>query len=601
MTKRIRAYLNSFRLQRIRSRFLTAMIAVSLPPLIVLGYVSFNIAKDTLVDNHIETIQSHLKTSSEMADLLFKSVIDMNRIILSSDELRQQLDESGNAEGTGAEVIDVTTANRLQNLVVTNLFDTQYIQSICLFDRKFRSACYGRSELAGPYGSEGARGLIAGTDWYLKSLAANGKEVFFGYNVLEEDLSGDSFSSVKILRDPNQLSGPNLGFLVINIRRSLFSQTVNEGEDSGFWVLDADREPPLLVYDHHPELTAGAGIGQEATDPFRSLTEAGYLYSRYLNATSGWQFVHYVREETLLKQSNRIGTFTMLLAAFMAVIALLVSYFVSGSITRPLLQLKKMIVDWAKGHPAEGSKEAAFVADEVGVIGQTFRRLSSEYQLMGERLLQSQLKEREAELRSLQSQIKPHFLYNTLDSIYWMALLEEKQDIAQMALSLSESFKLSLNKGKETIPVFKELKHIEHYMIIQNLRYDNRFRYIADIDPEIMGYEIMKLLLQPLVENSIYHGLEPKVGSGTITLTGRKEGEALLFAVADDGVGMEDIGRTEQGYGIRNVKERLALYYGEGSSFVIESKPGEGTRITMRLPRKGRGEGGGENGGEKHA
>jgi Predicted signal transduction protein with a C-terminal ATPase domain len=594
MMKRIGSWLKTFRLQRIRSRFLTAMILVSLPPLIVLGYVSINIAKDTLVENHIETIQSHLKTSSEMADLLFKNIIDMNRIILSSDELRQQLYKSGNAEGDGPDIIDVTTANRLQNIVVTNLYDTQYIQSICLFDRKFRSACYGRSELAGPYGSEVSRGLIAGTDWYQKSLDAKGKEVFFGYNVLEENLTGDTFSSVKILRDPNQLSGDDLGFLVINIRKTIFGQTVNEGEDSGFWVLDAGRAAPLIIYDHHPDLTAGAGIGQVSADPFKDLKDAGYLYSRYSNATSGWQFVHYVRKETLLKQSNRIGTFTMLIAAFMAIIALLVSYFVSGSITKPLLQLKKMIVDWAKGHPAGDNKETAFVADEVGVIGQTFQRLSSEYQQMGEKLLQSQLKEREAELRSLQSQIKPHFLYNTLDSIYWMAMLEEKNDIAQMALSLSESFKLSLNKGKETIPVFKELKHIEHYMIIQNLRYDNRFRYVADVDPEIMGYEIMKLLLQPLVENSIYHGLEPKVGDGTILLAGRKEDGDLVFTVEDDGVGMEDIRRTEQGYGIRNVKERLALYYGEGSSFVIESAPGEGTKITLRFPH-------GDNGGDHHA
>ncbi|RUS43890.1 histidine kinase [Cohnella sp. AR92] len=594
MIKRIGSWLRTIRSQRIRSRFLTAMILVSLPPLFVLGYVSIHIAKDTLVENHIQTIQGHLKTSSEMADLLFKNIIDMNRIILSSDELRQQLYKSGEADDSATDVIDVTTANRLQNIVVTNLFDTQYIQSICVFDRQFRSSCYGRSELAGPYGSEVTRGLIAGTDWYRQSLDAKGKEVFFGYNVLEEDPSGDSFSSVKVLRDPNWLSGENIGFLVINIRKTIFSQTVNEGEDSGFLVLDTNRSSPLIIYDHHPELTAGAGIGRVSPDPLAALQDSGYLYSEYSNATSGWDFVHYVKRQTLLKQSDRIRTFTMLIAAFMAVIALFLAYVVSGSITRPLLQVKKMIVDWAKGHPAGDSHETAFVADEVGVIGETFKRVTTEYQQLGEKLLQSQLKEREAELRSLQAQIKPHFLYNTLDSIYWMSLLEEKHDIAQMALSLSESFKLSLNKGRETIPVFKELKHIEHYLIIQNLRYDNRFEYIADVEPDIMGHEIMKLLLQPLVENSIYHGLEPKVGRGTIRLAGRKEGNDLVFTVEDDGVGMEDIRRTEQGYGIRNVKERLALYYGPASSFSIESKPGEGTRITLRFPH-------GDNGGEHHA
>lgn len=583
MGKWLRDFVTYVRKPRIRSRFLLAMILVSLPPLFVLGYISFNIAKETLVQNHIETNQTHLKTSSEVADLLLRNIINMNRIILSSDELRQELYQSGAAESGNEAVLDVRTANRLQNIVVSNLFDTQDIDSICLFDRHFRSVCYGRSEQAGKYGTDETRGKIAGTDWYAKTLAAKGKEVFFGYNVLEESTTGSSFSSVKLLRDPNRLSGDMIGLLVINIRKSIFQQVINETEQSGFLVLDPGGGQPIVVYDYRPDLTESVGIGTSLDATLAHFSKAGYIYSLYRNSTSGWTFVHFVHTKALLKQSDRIGTITMLIAAFIAGIALLVSYFVSGTITRPLLQLKKMIVDWAKGNPS-GETNEAFAADEVGVIAQTFQKMTLENQQLSERLLQSELKEKEAELRSLQAQIKPHFLYNTLDSIYWMSLLEDKADIAQMALSLSESFKLSLNKGKETIPVFKELKHIEHYMIIQNLRYDNRFQYVEEVDPDIMGYEIMKLLLQPLVENAIYHGLEPKVGEGTVRLTGRRDGDFLVFTVTDDGVGMEDIGKTEQGYGMRNVRERLALYYGPASSFTIRSRPNEGTSIELRFP-----------------
>ncbi|QMV42475.1 sensor histidine kinase [Cohnella cholangitidis] len=578
-----REMINYMRLPRIRSRFLAAMILVSLPPLFVLGYVSFNIAKETLVQNHIQTNQGHLKTSSEMADLLLRNIINMNRIILSNEPLRQELYQSGEAKGSNQEVLDVRTANRLQNIVVSNLFDTQNIDSICLFDRNFKSVCYGRSEQAGKYGTDVTRGQIAGTDWYTQSLSAKGKEVFFGYNVLEESTSSNSFSSVKLLRDPNRLSGEMIGLLVINIRKTIFRQAVNETDQSGFLVLDPDGQEPVVVYDHRPELTKSVGVGSSLEDTLSRFEQAGYLYSQYRNSTSGWMFVHFVETKALLKQSDRIGTITMLIAALIAGIALLVSYFVSGTITRPLLQLKKMIVDWAKGNPASEPNES-FTADEVGAIGQTFQRMTLENKQLSERLLQSQLKEREAELRSLQAQIKPHFLYNTLDSIYWMSMLEDKTDIAQMALSLSESFKLSLNKGRETIPVFKELKHIEHYMIIQNLRYDNRFVYVEEVDEDIMQFEMMKLLLQPLVENAIYHGLEPKVGPGTITLTGRKDGEFLVFTVSDDGVGMADLSRTEQGYGMQNVRERLRLYYGPNSSFKVQSSPGAGTMIELRFP-----------------
>lgn len=591
----LRSFSGVLRQSRIRRRFFAAMILVSLPPLIILGYVSFNIAKDTLVDNHMERNAGHLQTASEVADLLFRNIINMNRIILSNEELRDELYASGTNNGKQA-FLDVRTANKLQNIVVSNLFDTQNIESICLFDKNFRSVCYGRSEQAGKYGTDETRRLISNTEWYGEALRAKGKEVFFGYNVLETSLAGNSFSSVKLLRDPSRLTQDMIGLLVINIKKTIFDQAVSGSGQNGFLVMDAGHKPePIVVYDLASELTSAVGLGQSLEDTVQRLQDSGYIVSQYTNATTEWRFIHYVKMKTLLSQSDRIGAITLLIAALMAGIALFVSYFVSGTVTRPLLQLKKMIVDWATGGPEyAGAASETFAADEVGVIGQTFKRMAVANQQLSERLLQSELKEREAELRSLQAQIKPHFLYNTLDSIYFMALLEEKKDIAQMALSLSESFKLSLNKGKELIPVFKELKHIEHYMIIQNMRYDNRFRYVEEVDDRIKSFEIMKLLLQPLVENAMYHGLEPKVGGGMICLTGRKDGNFLVFTVSDDGVGMDDIQKTEQGYGIRNVRDRLALFYGVQSSFTIRSKPGEGTFIELRFPHQGR-EGDGRN------
>lgn len=210
--------------------------------------------------------------------------------------------------------------------------------------------------------------------------------------------------------------------------------------------------------------------------------------------------------------------------------------------------------------------------------------MTKENQKLNEQLIRLQLKEREAELRALQAQIKPHFLYNTLDSIYWMAVLQNNHDIAKMAISLSESFKLSLNNGKEFIPVAKELEHIQHYMTIQNMRHNNRFQYIQKVDPALMDKEILKLLLQPLVENAIYHGLEPKVGKGTVRLTGKIESGFITFTIEDDGVGMEDLEAIEKGYGLRNVRERLSLYYGVDSRFTISSEVNRGTRVEIRFP-----------------
>ncbi|GAA3331445.1 hypothetical protein GCM10020331_088060 [Ectobacillus funiculus] len=151
--------------------------------------------------------------------------------------------------------------------------------------------------------------------------------------------------------------------------------------------------------------------------------------------------------------------------------------------------------------------------------------------------------------------------------------------LPKMAVALSQSFKLSLNNGKDMILVSQELEHIQHYMTIQNMRYHNRFQYIEDVDPSLMNKEMLKLLLQPLVENAIYHGLEPKVGEGSIHVTGRNEdGWIVFFTVKDDGVGIEDMNAIEQGYGLRNVRERLQLCYGNDSELNISSVVGEGTR-----------------------
>ncbi|GLX66135.1 sensor histidine kinase [Paenibacillus glycanilyticus] len=571
--------LRQYRPRRLRTRILLAVVLLSVPPLIILGYISFNISKNTIVHNHLDNNKNNLQTASEVADLLFRNVINMHRLILANDQLRDELKASAADE---SHVLDVRTANRLQNLVVRNLIDTRHIDSICLFDRGFHSVCYGSMEAnAGIYDDETSRSMIGQTDWYKRAEAASGKEVFFSYNVLQSlnaGGTGTSFSSVKLLRDP--ASFRVIGLLIINLKKTIFEQAM--GDDGDFIVLDTTGEQTRSVYAQNDSITQmiDREVGEEGV--LRELHQHGYLTVGYRNATTNWTFLHIVKAKVLLQDSNRIGTVTTLIAGFIALIAIILSLFVSGSITRPLLQLKKMMVDWSKGSGAS-VQVISFEEDEVGAIGETFRKISSENKQLNERLIHSQLKEREAELRTLQAQIKPHFLYNTLDSIYWMAILQNNADIAKMTVALSESFKISLNKGKETIPVFKELQHIEHYMTIQNLRYKSRFRYIVDVEQGLMSIEILKLILQPLVENAIYHGLEPKLGEGSIRLTGRMEEGTAIFTVEDDGVGMEDVQVTENGYGLVNVRERILLYYGHRSSLTVKSEPGEGTVVEIRF------------------
>jgi len=578
MAGRIRKLASRFRFRKVRSRFFAAMILLSMPPLFLLGYVSFNIAQNTLTENISQTNNDHLQTSSEVADLLYRNLLNLNRFIVLNDEIRNDLRGSEIKSSQELSEMNTLTVNRLQRIINSNSFDTRYLDSMCLFDLHYQTYCLGRSDDAGQYEIPDKKRAIEQSEWYRKAFEAQGKVVFFGYNVL--GVKEDTFSTVKLFRDSESPDGTPIGLLVMNVSKTMFGSVFNGSPENGrFLAIDSSSDPALIVYSS-PQADSPPLPSGNLKSILGEMRDRGYLVSEYRNTTTQWTFVHLVRKSELLEQSSRIGTATAWIASVIALVALLISFIVSGSITRPLLQLKKMMVDWNKGSRELGGK---FREDEVGAIGETFKRMALENQELDARLFHSELKEREAELRALQAQIKPHFLYNTLDSIYWMARLKKTDEAAAMALALSESFKISLNKGRETIPVFKELKHIEHYMTIQNIRYNGRFRYEVDVHPSILGIEMLKLILQPLVENAIYHGLEPKVGEGSIRIEGRKEGDYLYFAVEDDGVGMEDVVRTEQGYGLRNVRERLTLYYGPSSSFAVGSKPGRGTRIEIRI------------------
>ncbi|MCZ8518279.1 MULTISPECIES: sensor histidine kinase [Paenibacillus] len=579
MKSGLRSLIDHIRFRKLRRRFLAAMLLVSLPPLFILGYLSFNSAKDALMETNTQTIVEHLETSSEVADLLFRNIVNLNRAIVVNDEIRQELIESGTRPNYEQTDMKESSANRLQKVISHNLFDTRFVSSICLMNMDFKIFCSGRSDDAGIYEQGGKPELIRQSPWFRSAERAQGGVVFLGYDVFGE--AKNTFSTVKLFRDAQSPSGEPIGYLIVNVSNSIFGKVFNAtNEFGGFMALAPAQDQVHAVFNNAlppgefpplPDMNAALGV----------LKENGYLVSRYENQTTSWTFLHLIRTEELLRKSDRIGLYTTLIASCMALIAIIMSILISGSITRPLLQIKKMMLEWTIG--TRSCLAETFDNDEVGAIGETFKRVASENKELAERIVQSELKEREAELRALQAQIKPHFLYNTLDSIYWMAVLQKNHDIAQMAVSLSESFKLSLNKGQEMIPVYKELKHIEHYMTIQNLRYANRFHYTVEVDRSVMGMEVMKLLLQPLVENAIYHGLEPKLGEGGIRLTGIQDGDYLLFTVEDDGVGMADIGVTEQGYGLRNVRERLQLSYGPSSSLTVLSKVNEGTRIEIRF------------------
>ena len=291
---------------------------------------------------------------------------------------------------------------------------------------------------------------------------------------------------------------------------------------------------------------------------------------------------------------------TVRMATLLLIFLVLIIYFLSKrlskSITRPVTELIDMTEKFAGGdfevsyHPESH--------DEMETLAESFNNMVREIDTLVESIHIEQENAKDAELRLLQEQINPHFLYNTLDAIMWMTEAGENRQAIQMIQELSNFFRISLSKGRSEISVMNEREHVKSYLEIQRYRYQDILDYDLDFDEEILNYRIQKLTLQPIVENALYHGIKNKRAKGIIKVTGRKEGDDIVFEVSDDGIGMkpEELdhlnavikGIAEQdktsGFGMANVEKRLHMQYGEKYGLKVSSVYGEGTTVTVRIP-----------------
>lgn len=280
------------------------------------------------------------------------------------------------------------------------------------------------------------------------------------------------------------------------------------------------------------------------------------------------------------------------------------SYYLSHSMSRPINQLNSIMKKVESGNLATRYKGNR--ADEIGMLGRSFNMMIVQINKLISLMEIQGRQKREAELQALQAHIKPHFLYNTLDTINWMARKKGALDVAELVESLSQLFRIGLSKGNDIISLENEIEHIHSYLKIQKARYKDKLNYSISIDPELNSIKVVKLVLQPIVENAIYHGIKERRGPGNITITGEKEEGNLVLYVKDDGIGMteerlsklneglavsfdsleETRGKNTIGYGVMNVQARIKLTFGEPYGISVESVQGKGTIVKILLPLK---------------
>lgn len=303
--------------------------------------------------------------------------------------------------------------------------------------------------------------------------------------------------------------------------------------------------------------------------------------------------------ESLKNELNsRISTFIIVIVFLTGVIviaAVLIAGYVVNGITKPVSELCTVTEKIARGEFE--SRVGVSTDDEIAILAESVNDMARHLQVMVGQIKEDERKMRHAELRLLQEQINPHFLYNTLDTIVWLIEIGNHDGAVNMLMSLSEFFRLVLSKGKEVITIREEEQHIRSYLEIQQVRYHDILDYSIEIDPEIYDCLILKLTLQPLIENSLYHGIKYKRAKGEIRVTGYKEGDNVILVVEDTGVGMDEetysrikeeimlpSKKREKGFGLANVNERIRMNYGNEYGMKIFSEKNKGTRIEITIP-----------------
>lgn len=400
-----------------------------------------------------------------------------------------------------------------------------------------------------------------------------------------------SFS--KAIMDRN---GQFWGILLVDLNYEAIDNicaNVDLGNQGYIYILDSDGD--ILWHPQQERIYANLKSEEALTEPKLHLPwkTNEKLDVSIRSDTTDWTIVGVAYVDELQQNPGEIYT-THLLAGIGAMLfAIATAFLISCAITEPLRSLGYTMQQVERGDFSVRSHVES--KNEVGQLSENVNHMIAHTQDLMHQLVHNEEQKRQSEWRMLQAQIKPHFIYNTLDSIIWMCKSGNSEDAVEMTSALALLLRNSLGSGKDTVTVQEEMAHVQSYLVIQKMRYAEKLRYEMDVEPESLQCLIPKLIVQPLVENAIYHGIKPKEDGGLIHIAAMCEDEQLLITVEDNGLGMTPAqiervmneGASEEAsskIGIRNVNERIRIYFGDEYGLKFFSEPEKGLTALLRLP-----------------
>lgn len=399
---------------------------------------------------------------------------------------------------------------------------------------------------------------------------------------------------VTIARDIKDIDGNQIK-VSMDIRFSNIANYVDEvGIGQHGYCYIADKEGKIVY--HPQQQLINSGIKKEDFKVTWEGTEVrdNTIYTSHLLMNCNWRVVGVCYVDEMITEN--VEHIVRLLFAILFVVVILVIFvgiFISRLFSKPTKRLITAMRDFEK-NAKDFQYEQVTGTREIEALSESFGHMVVQIQQLMDKVRNEEITLRKTELKALQAQINPHFLYNTLDAIMWLCEEGRNKDAEDMVNALAKLFRISISKGHELITIEKEMQHAKNYLQIQNFRYKNQFSYYFDVDEECLQYYCNKITLQPIIENSIYHGLNRMIDDGEIYIKIFQDGEDIVFTVTDNGVGMtkeqcEEIlykDRSERaGIGIKNVNDRIKIYFGEEYGLRIESELDEGTTVIVRMPK----------------
>lgn len=570
----------------IQSIIMSILIALTLTMITIMGVLLYQRFKLTMDEYSVFNTEA---TVESVVDRVNSDLLDIRQIFNA-------------ANYNVIQEFDISSQEFAKQFGLLYEVNSDKIQSIALYGKD------GKLITAEPVAVEKDNVRVSEQDWY-KNAKMSIENVHFSNPHIQNLFTDGAFRYHRVISlscsvDINDGEKPGNGILLVDMKYSVIEDVLKQINESsgGIYYYICDRNENMI---YHPRIEEiNRGLFKETSSKVASYEDGTYkVFSNGQKeniivtsiAYTGWKLVGVIPKsvQTTSIKNFRYYIFTTIIILVMMLLA--VSQLISKKVSRPIRELDESV----KAYEA-GKRPDIYIGGSVEIchLGYSIQKSYEQIENLMQKIIQEQTQRRKSELSALQSQINPHFLYNTLESITWMIEAQKNSEAVFMISELAKLLRVSLSKGKTIIPIKDELQHSRSYMNIQLARYKKRFKVEFKVDDEISNYCIVKLVIQPILENAIYYGVGnmDEDDDGKIIVSGGKKDKDIYISVEDNGMGMREevleniltdnskVPKHGSGVGVINVHSRIKLMFGEQYGLSVYSEPDEGTKVVIHIP-----------------